>query len=468
MHLSYSRLSRSHTRLFAVAAISVAISGQTSLAAALAWNGSGAVTGISTPWSLDTNWTPTAVPQSGDTLTFGTTTNSRTSNNDLVGLTLPGLNISGNAYTISGNAVTLTGDVVFSAGTTNASFVSMPLVMTQNLNVDVAATTGSGRLELNGDISGNFAVTKISPGMLRLVVGTKTYLGDTTISGGTIDLAGGSLPSGAGKGSVFIAPGATLNSNNQNTAINGLNGAGAANKTGSNSRTLTIGLGDANGSHSGTVSFVGGTSNMLKDGAGTQVMAGTGTLSGGFVVNGGRMIVDGTYTGTGFAGANGTLGGTGALGNVTITGQLKPGGTLSAGVTSDSTAVLNTAGLTLNGASITTLDIVSIARETGYDGVDSTGAIVYGGTLNVNTAAVLGTFDLFAFGATVPTGNFGVVNVNGTALTNTAGIWTGAIGSNTYVFTQATGDLVVIAPEPTTLAALVGASVLGLRRRRGR
>jgi autotransporter-associated beta strand protein len=448
------------------AGIAVAIAGQ-SFAATLAWNGVGAAGG-NPNFSTDTNWTPGQVPANGDLLTFGTTANPRLPANDLVGLSLAGLSISGNAYTISGNAITLTGDIVFSAGAGNASFLTAPIVMTQNLNIDVAANTGSGRLEVNGDISGNFAVTKINPGQLRLVVGTKTYTGDTNINGGLVDLAGGSLPSGAGKGSVFIAAGATLNSNNQNTSINGLNGAGAANKTGSNSRTLTIGLGDANGTHTGTVSFAGGTSNIQKEGAGTQVMGGTGTMSGGFVVNGGRMIVNGTYTATSTVGANGTLGGTGTLGNVTVTGQLKPGGTLTGAVTADSTAVLGTANLTLNAASVTTMEIVDLARESQYDGVDSTGAVTYGGTLNVTTAALLGTFDLFAFGATVPTGNFAAVNVNGNALTNAAGIWTGAIGSNTYVFTQATGDLVVIAPEPTTLAAIAGASVLGLRRRRAR
>jgi autotransporter-associated beta strand protein len=461
----------SHARIVRAvsAALAVAVASQ-SFAATLAWNGVGAAGG-NPNFSSDTNWASVQVPANGDILGFGTTTNPRLPANDIVGLSLAGINISGNAYTISGSAITMTGNIAFTAGAGNASFISAPIVMTQDLTVDIAANTGSGRLELNGDISGNFALNKINPGMLRLAaVNTKTYTGDTNINGGTVDLAGGSLPSGPGKGNVIVAAGATLNDNGQNTSINGLSGAGAVNKTGSTSRSLSVGLGDANGNHTGSVSFVGGTSNIIKEGTGTQVMGGTGSMSGGFVVNGGRMIVDGTYTATSTVNANGTLGGTGTLGNVTVTGQLKPGGTLTGPVTADSTAVLGSANLTLNAASTTTLDILNLARESQYDGVDSTGAVVYGGTLNVTvaSASLLGTFDLFAFGATVPTGNFAAVNVNGNALTNAAGIWTGVIGSNTYVFTQGTGDLVVTAPEPTTLAAIAGASVLGLRRRRSR
>jgi autotransporter-associated beta strand protein len=450
------------------ATLAVTLASQ-SFAATLAWNGVGAAGGNAN-FSSDTNWTPGQVPASGDTLSFGTTANPRLPANDLVGLSLAGILIPGNAYTISGNAITMTGNITFSAGAGNASFITAPIVMTQDLTVDVAANTGSGRLEMNGDISGNFALIKANPGQLRLVVGTKTYTGDTNINGGLVDLAGGSLPSGAGKGNVNVASGATLNSNNQNTSINGLNGAGSVTKTGSNTRTLSVGLGDANGNHTGTVTFAGGSSGIAKEGTGTQVFAGTGTLAGGFVVNGGRLILDGTYTGTASVSAAGTLGGTGTIGNTTVTGALKPGGTLTGNVTADSTAVIGTANLTLNAASVTTLDIVNLARESQYDGVDSTGAVVYGGTLNVTIASpvLLGTFDLFAFGATVPTGNFAAVNVNGNALTNAAGVWTGIIGSNTYAFTQATGDLTAIAPEPTTLAALAGASVLGLRRRRAR
>lgn len=466
-----SRFLPSTALAFAVCSIPVAATH----AATLAWNGSGAVSGTATPFSLNTNWTPNGVPADGDLLTFGTTSNSRSPNNDLTNLALSGITISGNAYTISGNSLSVNGEIAFNAGGSNVSGFSAPIALTSSTTFNVSTTT-SGRLELGGDVTGISDLVKTGAGQLRFTGSGKTYSGNTRVNEGIIDLVA-SLPNGAGKGDAFIASGAILESNNTSLTFNGINGAGTFQKVGNGSRTLTIGNGDANGSHSGTVNTVGsgGSTALTKIGTGTQVFSGQGNVSGALNVNGGRLIIDSAsagnfaVTGATTVAAAGTLGGTGVIagGLVTVNGNLRPGGTLSGATFSESTAVLGVASLTLSGTAVTTLDIVGLARESQYDGVDVGTALTYGGTLNI-TGAQPGTFDLFNFGAVVPTGNFAAVNVDGVALTNLAGVWTGSSGGNSFAFSQATGDLIVTVPEPTTIAALAGASLIGLRRRRAR
>ena len=442
-----------------------------------------------TIWSDTANWNNTGAPVSGDSLAFGTPVagGSRSPVNDIVGLSLVGINVSGNAYNITGNAVTMNGDVAFTAGGTNASTITPPLILGQAINIDVAATTGSGRLELNGDVSGNFGVTKTGTGMLRLGAVTKTYTGDTNLSAGTIDIVAGQSPSGAGKGNLLVNTGATFNLNNNSASINGLNngalGGGAVNKGGSGTRSLTLGLGDANGSFSGTFAFGGGNSNINKNGTGTQVLSGAGTFTptGNTFVAGGRLILDGAWGSSVVVAAAGNLGGTGTLsptGTIatTVNGGLNPGGTLSGATFADSTAVLTHNGnVILAGTAVTAMDIDGLARETQYDGLDvlvsgtQAGTLTYGGTLNIDFASdLIGVFDLF--NGVTTAGSFSAINLTGAvtgSLTNDgAGIWTGSAGSNTYVFTQATGDLLVIVPEPTTLGLLAGVATFGLRRRR--
>jgi hypothetical protein len=115
----------------------------------------------------------------------------------------------------------------------------------------------------------------------------------------------------------------------------------------------------------------------------------------------------------------------------------------------------------------------------GYDAVDVSGLLTYGGTLTMSfgsTTTAGTTYDLFGVNGTQG-GNFTAVTIGGTyssvgALTNTLGIWTGDDLTNNlhFVFTQSTGDLVVTAiPEPSAYAAMAGLGMIGValyRRRR--
>lgn len=431
-------------------------------AALLNWTGAG--TGN---WSDIASWNQGVAPVNGDDLSFGTTSGTRAMTNDIANLVVNTLNFPANAYTLGGNPLTVTTEVQFSAGGNNSGTISLLLIPQTNMVFNVSG----GRLHLDGDVQTTTGIIKNGPGTLRIQGAVKTYTGDTVVNGGLLDIVAGGVPSGAGKGNVVLEAGTTMQLNNANLAMNGLSdgttGFGVVTKIGSNTRTLTLGNGDANGSFSGNFTFGGGSSAISKVGAGTQVLNGNGTTPGLLSVSGGRLILNGTWnnganaTGTGILGGTGTLGGTS-----TITSILAPGGNLAG----DTAAVLAFNNLTLNAASTTRIDIDGSVREASYDGIDVAAALVLGGTLAFDISAPApGTYDIFS-AAAAPSGSFAAVTVGGFAtatLTNDAGIWSGTAGDFSFTFSQATGDLQIAAvPEPAALGLLVPAAALLAARRR--
>lgn len=220
---------------------------------------------------------------------------------------------------------------------------------------------------------------------------------------------------------------------------------------------------------------------LVKSGAGTlSITNNTNDYAGGTVVSAGTLLANnttGSATGTGavYVASGATLGGSGFISGATT---IANGGTLAPG---NSPGVLSfTSNLTLGGSTL--LEIAGTTRGTSYDGINVTGALTYGGTLAINfssTVSAGNTFDLFAGadGSSAPggSGSFTGVSIAGeyvASLTNNSGVWTGSAGGFDFVFTQATGDLVVATssvPEPSTYAAILGVLVLAgsvLKRRR--
>ena len=111
---------------------------------------------------------------------------------------------------------------------------------------------------------------------------------------------GGTLPgaTGAGTGDVYIWSGATLYNNKLAMQINGLNdgvatgdGAGTVSFDAGNSRTLTLGDNNANGSFSGTI--IGSTMSLTKIGAGTQTLSGANTYGQATTISAGTLKLTG-------------------------------------------------------------------------------------------------------------------------------------------------------------------------------
>jgi hypothetical protein len=130
--------------------------------------------------------------------------------------------------------------------------------------------------------------------------------------------------------------------------------------------------------------------------------------------------------------------------------------------------------LTLAGT--TTMEIEGTARGTEYDAIDVGGLFSYGGDLFITSDTTIadGTYDLFG-GAGTETADFASIVLSGAAYSNDAltfdssDVWTATVSGITYTFTQTTGDLVVVVPEPGTFALLAGlvglVSVMSRRRR---
>lgn len=157
--------------------------------------------------------------------------------------------------------------------------------------------------------SGRTTLVKDGPGTWRLFGGPKTYSGDTLVNAGSLFLVtAGALPTGAGKGDLVVAAGATVDLFGNSHTINGLDGAGTITTTQNTVRTLTVGNADASGTFTG--SLTQGASQTLalsKIGSGTQRLGGASSFTGGTGLRGGSIV----------AAASGALG----SGVVTLSGS---------------------------------------------------------------------------------------------------------------------------------------------------
>ena len=134
---------------------------------------------------------------------------------------------------------------------------------------NAANSTFSGIIK---NTSGTVALTKASTGMLTLANNGNTYVGATTVSGGTLQLGvDNAVPANS---PVIVAKGAALDMNNLNDTIQALSGAG---NVINNSATLTVN-GNAtplNGQNFNGFSCIAG----LLSGGGTLVKGGTHAMA---------------------------------------------------------------------------------------------------------------------------------------------------------------------------------------------
>lgn len=312
--------------------------------------------------------------------------------------------------------------------------------------------SGAGTLILSNANNSFNAPIFINAGTLS--VGANIHLGSQT-GGQAVNLRGGTLRA-TGTFGLFNGSAGT---NNRNVTLANQSGIEV---TGSN--TLTIAGVISNNATVGNVD-----PGFNKTGTGTLLLSGANTYTGTTNVSAGKLLVNNTIgsgTGTGLVnvGVNGTLGGSGTIsGATTIAGNLNPGnspGLLSFG-----------SSLTLETTAVTTMEIDGLVRGTGYDAVNTTSQLSYGGDLILQFATGLAsdaTFNLFDFGS--QTGSFDTVTLagsyTGSLINDGFGVWSLTSGSDSWTFTQSTGDLTfAVIPEPSV--ALLGAlGVLLLFRRK--
>ena len=172
---------------------------------------------------------------------------------------------------------TATGSTVVSLATTVA-----PGGVTLNNNSLSYTFTGAG------GIGGAGAFTKSGSGTV-IVDTPNTYTGNTTISGGTLQLGvTQAIPGGPNVGNVTVNGELDLAGNSQ--TINGLNGGGVIDSS-TGSGTLTVGSNNASGTFTGSITNTGGILALVKAGAGTETLTANNGFSGGTTLSGGRLQV---------------------------------------------------------------------------------------------------------------------------------------------------------------------------------
>ncbi|WP_165847964.1 beta strand repeat-containing protein [Paraburkholderia lacunae] len=323
------------------------------------------------------------------------------------------LTVSGPGTVVLGGVNTYTGGTLVSGGTLQGNTQSLRGSITNNASlVFDQASNGT----FSGTIGGTGAVTKQNTGTLTFDT-TQNYGGGTSVTGGTLALAGNGT---AGTSAISVGSGAALDV--QNTLANAvaltggtletttgtgivnglvtLNGSNAF-STGSNA-TLTVNSVIADGTPAGALTV---------SGAGTVVLTGINTFSGGTTINGGTLAVTGTGTAGASTGAI-TVGSGAALdvrntiaNALTLTGggtlETTTGSGIANGVVtlngSNTFATGNNATLTVSGAVVDgTPAGALIVNGTGtvvLTGVNtySGSTLVSGGTLQGNTQSLQGS-----------------------------------------------------------------------------
>ncbi|WP_204561551.1 autotransporter-associated beta strand repeat-containing protein, partial [Azospirillum palustre] len=263
-------------------------------------------------------------------------------------LTISGIGVSSGigAVKVNGGTATITGTVTLAA------------------NADIGSYNSGDTLTISSTVSGAYNLTKVGAGTVVLS-GTNGYTGTTTVSNGTLSIAGSGNISSAG----ITLDGGTLDvTGSAVTLANAI-------ALGSGHGTVSVGTGNAL-TLSGVIS---GAYNLTKSGAGTLTLSGTGTYTGTTTVGAGTLVVTGTLNGASAGavtvGNGGTLAGTGTVnGGLTV----QSGGTLSPGIagTNNGVGTLTVnGGLTIQSGGTLAVDLASTSS---YDQVNVTGAVNVG------------------------------------------------------------------------------------------
>ena len=247
----------------------------------------------------------------GDSLVFSGGSSAVAVNNNYEPYTLFGgitFASSASAFTLAGNPLALSGNIIDSA--TTLQTILTDLELTTETTVEVGT---NGLLVIEGEISGDYGLTKTETGVLALT-GANTYSGGTIVSGGKL-LVNNTQGSATGSGTVTVNSGGTLG------------GGGFI----SGAVTIQAGGTLAPGNSPGTITFydnltltsgstfaveIGGVSNDL------AVVSGTASLGGATLSITGSAPTTNSFTIISAGSVTGTFAGLAEGASVQIDGKL--------------------------------------------------------------------------------------------------------------------------------------------------
>lgn len=358
------------------------------------------------------------------------------------------LNILGNGQLRFTNTSHLTID-----GLNGSAVAAMSLITGAPPMLTVGAANGSGAYAgVIGNVISSF--TKLGTGT-QILSGANTYVGVTTISGGILStplLANGGVASGIGRSTnaaanlvfdggtlQYTGTGAstdrqfTLTTNGGGFDASGsgalnLTGTAAVTLSGAGARTLTLtGSSTAANTLNAPLGDNGGSSSLIKSGAGTWVLTGANTYSGQTWIQSGILALSGnsTIANSSRVIADGVLDVTGLTAASASVQRLAGSGSVLLGAKNLTIANAND---TFSGAISGTGNVTIAAGVETFSGPNN-----YSGTTTVNNAATLragatntfsaasahtvlagGTLDLAGFSQTIASlDNAGTVNLGG-------------------------------------------------------
>lgn len=172
-----------------------------------------------------------------------------------------------------------TGNITMAANTTLGANSAMTVNNAITLVGQTFLSHQNRAVTLAGIIDGAGSLDKLGSGVLTLS-GANTYSGGTTVSGGTLALG---AENAAGAGTINLADGTTLQSNETITVANAIAITG----------TGTINTQDKDVTVSGVISGANGSDNLTKTGTGTLTLASTNTYTGVTTVSQGTLATAG-------------------------------------------------------------------------------------------------------------------------------------------------------------------------------
>ncbi len=333
------------------------------------------------------------------------------------GTTLTNANTTSGVFTVSGG-VAGTGNLTLNNNSSIANGITVSTTNVNNIGSITNSGTGTGGTLISSVLGSNVTgLTQNSAGTLTLS-GTNLFIGDTTLTAGTLNLQNTSALQYSVINTNSTAGLLTIGASAVNTTaitLGGLNGTGSATagsfgnlalvNLASTPAAVNLTIGNSNASYasntlnptySGIISGAGGS--LTKIGTNTQTLAGANTYTGTTAVNGGTLAISGAGS------LNGTTGTALSLGGGTLSYSVV-GGTQNF---TGTTIAPGTSGVTV-GASGETVNLGTTTRNVG-------GAVNFGtaGTITTslpNANGIIGGY------ATVGGTNFAVNNTPGSAIT---------------------------------------------------